>query len=277
MTAFIGADVPVAAASGAGPSAMTLVSMGSRDTRTSTTCCAMSRAARPAQVVALVGPNERETPCESRVACFRCARAGDDRWSGRDTLRGRSSHSASRSCRNTWTPFSMTVRELVGPGPHAPPATADGRQSGRSPGRGLGARYRAMHSGVDLSINSGRRAAVMLAGTGAAATSAVARRADGQPRLALSGQRARAGTRSGARAGADGAGGDPRPAAALYCDHVVVLHYGSVLARVHGECSRAQRFAAAFGDAVLVAAHPTHGVPVTVSPNGHARRAVESA
>ncbi len=67
--------------------------------------------------------------------------------------------------------------------------------------------------------------------------------------------------------------------AALYCDRVVVLQCGSVIAAGSPEevLTRAV-LRPVFGEALVVAAHPTHGVPlVTVSPNGHARRADGSA
>jgi len=63
--------------------------------------------------------------------------------------------------------------------------------------------------------------------------------------------------------------------AALYCDRVVVLDGGSVVASGSPEeVLTPAVLLPTFGQAVVVARHPTHGVPlVSVAPNGHARHA----
>ncbi len=63
--------------------------------------------------------------------------------------------------------------------------------------------------------------------------------------------------------------------AALYCDRVVVLDGGSVVANGTPEEVLTPRvLRPAFGQPVVVAPHPTHGVPlVSVAPNGYARHA----
>jgi iron complex transport system ATP-binding protein len=66
--------------------------------------------------------------------------------------------------------------------------------------------------------------------------------------------------------------------AALYCDRVVVLQQGSVVSSgAPEEVLTAAVLWPVFGQALVVAPHPTHGVPlVTVAPNGYARRVPES-
>jgi iron complex transport system ATP-binding protein len=63
--------------------------------------------------------------------------------------------------------------------------------------------------------------------------------------------------------------------AALYCDRVVVLDGGGVIAEGSPEeVLTPGVLRPAFGQPVVVAPHPTHGVPlVSVAPNGYARRA----
>ena len=61
--------------------------------------------------------------------------------------------------------------------------------------------------------------------------------------------------------------------AALYCDRVVVLNQGEVVASgTPEEVLTPGVLLPAFGQPIVVAPHPTHGVPlVSVAPNGHAR------
>jgi len=61
--------------------------------------------------------------------------------------------------------------------------------------------------------------------------------------------------------------------AALYCDRVVVLNRGELVASgTPEEVLTPGVLLPTFGQAIVVAPHPTHGVPlVSVAPNGHAR------
>jgi len=62
--------------------------------------------------------------------------------------------------------------------------------------------------------------------------------------------------------------------AALYCDRVALLHAGRVISQGAPEAVLTESLLLqAFGQRVVLSAHPTHGVPlVALVPNGNARR-----
>ena len=62
--------------------------------------------------------------------------------------------------------------------------------------------------------------------------------------------------------------------AALYCDRVALLHHGQIVSQGPPEAVlTAPLLLEAFGQRVVLSAHPTHGVPlVALVPNGNARR-----
>jgi ABC-type sugar transport system ATPase subunit len=66
--------------------------------------------------------------------------------------------------------------------------------------------------------------------------------------------------------------------AALYCDRVILLDQGQVVAQGSPEdVFTPSLLLATFGQPVAVAAHPTHGVPmVWLAPNGRARHRPQS-
>jgi iron complex transport system ATP-binding protein len=62
--------------------------------------------------------------------------------------------------------------------------------------------------------------------------------------------------------------------AALYCDRLVLMNGGRIVSQGPPEAVLTEPLLLeAFGQRVVLAAHPTHGVPlVALVPNGNARR-----
>ncbi|HET6314954.1 MAG TPA: ABC transporter ATP-binding protein [Chloroflexota bacterium] len=240
--------------------------------------------APPGEVVALVGPNGAGKSTVLRVASgVLSPRTGRVTIDGDEVVALRSKELARRVAvvpQQMDVPFAMTVRELVGLGrtPHLRLLLGAGRGDREAVEWAMDVTSAGEFAGrfVD-ELSGGERQRVMLA-----------RALAQQPRLLLLDEPTANLDLHYQVSALDLVRGLAREhgltvlaaihdlqLAALYCDRVVLMQSGRVVAAGSPEAVLTSVvLLEVFGQEVVVAPHPTHGVPlVSVAPNGHARRA----